>query len=42
MYSVFCLGTFREMGQVPGVIRRFGGAEQLQATVQEIQQRLYA
>jgi hypothetical protein len=30
------------MGQVVGVIRRFGDAERLQETMQEIQQRLYA
>jgi hypothetical protein len=36
------LGTFREMGQVPGVIRRFSGAERLQETARETQRRLYA
>ena len=39
---VFRLSPFREMGQTPGVIRRFGGAEQLQKAVVEIQRRLYA
>ncbi len=29
-------------GQVMGVIRRFGGAERLQGTLEEIQARLYA
>jgi type I restriction enzyme R subunit len=39
---VFRTSPFREMGQVPGVIRRFGGADQLQETLDEMQQRLYA
>ena len=39
---VFRLRPFREMGQVPGVIQRFGGPEQLQETVREVQRRLYA
>jgi type I restriction enzyme R subunit len=39
---VFRLSPFREMGQAPGVIRRFGDAQRLQATLQEMQQRLYA
>jgi len=30
------------MGQSPGVIQRFGGAERLQEAVREMQQRLYA
>jgi type I restriction enzyme R subunit len=38
---VFRLSPFREMGRAVGVIRRFGGAEQLQTTVQEMQERLY-
>jgi len=38
---VFRLSPFREMGRAVGVIRRFGGAEQLQATVREMQERLY-
>jgi hypothetical protein len=29
------------MGKAVGVIRRFGGLEQLQTTVQEMEQRLY-
>jgi type I restriction enzyme R subunit len=39
---VFRTSPFREMGQAPGVIRRFGGAERLQETVHEMQRRLYA
>lgn len=39
---VFRLSPFREMGQAPGVIRRFGGAEGLQEMLDELQQRLYA
>jgi type I restriction enzyme R subunit len=39
---VFRLSPFREMGKAVGVIRRFGDAEHLQTTVQEMQQRLYA
>ena len=39
---VFRLSPFREMGQVPGVIQRFGGAEPLQKAVREVQRRLYA
>ena len=38
---VFRLSPFREMGQTPGVIRRFGGAERLQETVREVQRRIY-
>jgi len=30
------------MGQVVGVIRRFGDAEQLKETVREMQRRIYA
>jgi len=29
------------MGRAVGVIRRFGGPEQLQSTVREMQERLY-
>lgn len=39
---VFRLSPFREMGRAVGVIRRFGGPEQLQTTVREMQERLYA
>jgi len=38
---VFRLSPFREMGKAVGVIRRFGDVEHLQATMQEMQQRLY-
>jgi hypothetical protein len=40
--GVFLLNPFREMSRAVGVIRRFAGAEQLQATLREMQQRLYA
>ena len=40
--SVFRLSPFREMGQAPGVIRRFGGAEALRRTLQAIQEKLYS
>jgi len=39
---VFRLSPFREMGQAPGVIQRFGGTEQLHETLDEMQRRLYA
>ncbi len=39
--DVFRLSPFREMGQAPGVIERFGGAESLRQTLAEMQQRLY-
>ncbi|MBI4517196.1 MAG: DEAD/DEAH box helicase family protein [Deltaproteobacteria bacterium] len=39
--DVFRLSPFREMGQAPGVIERFGGAESLRQTLTEMQQRLY-
>ena len=38
---VFRLSPFREMGRAVGVIRRFGQIEHLQATMEEMQQRLY-
>ena len=41
-FGIFDLSSFREMGQSPGVIQRFGGAERLQEAVREMQQRLYA
>jgi hypothetical protein len=37
---VFRLSPFREMGRAVGVIRRFAGAEQLQAILREMQQCL--
>jgi hypothetical protein len=39
---VFRLSPFREMGQTPGVIHRFGGTAPLQEALGEIQRRLYA
>jgi type I restriction enzyme R subunit len=39
---VFRLSPFREMGQAPGVIQRFGGTEGLQDALDEVQRRLYA
>ena len=39
---VFRLSPFREMGQAVGVIRRFGDVGRLQATMREMQGRLYA
>ncbi len=41
MVNIFRLSPFREMGKAVGVIRRFGDVEHLQATMQEMQQRLY-
>ncbi len=39
--DVFRLSPFREMGQAPGVIKRFGGAEPLRTALGEMQRRLY-
>ncbi|MBN1815674.1 MAG: carboxypeptidase regulatory-like domain-containing protein, partial [Anaerolineae bacterium] len=39
---VFRLSPFREMGQAPGVIERFGDAAQLQEALDQVQRRLYA
>ena len=39
--AVFRLSPFREMGQAPGVIKRFGSVNALRDTLQEIQKRLY-
>ena len=39
--DVFRLSPFREMGQAPGVIQRFGGIEVLRTVLGEIQRRLY-
>jgi len=39
--EVFRLSPFREMGQAPGVIQRFGGADVLRTALGEMQQRLY-
>jgi type I restriction enzyme, R subunit len=38
---VFRLSPFREMGQAPGVIQRFGNTIALRNTLSEIQKRLY-
>ena len=38
----FRVSPFREMGQAPGVIQRFGGPERLHETLDEVQRRLYA
>ncbi len=41
--AVFRVSPFREMGEVRGVVARFGGdARRLRDTVDEIQRRLYA
>lgn len=39
--EVFRLSPFREMGQAPGVIKRFGSADALRDTLHDMQQRLY-
>lgn len=39
--QVFRISPFREMGQAPGVIQRFGGVDQLRDTLVEMQKRLY-
>lgn len=39
--DVFRLSPFREMGQAPGIIQRFGGAELLRTALGEMQRRLY-
>lgn len=38
---VFRLPPFLEMGQAPGVVRRFGSTERLQESLREMQQRIY-
>ena len=38
---VFQLSPFREMGQAVGVSRRFGDAQRLRASLNEMQARLY-
>jgi len=40
--TVFRLSPFREMGQAPGVIKRFRGAETLRQTLQAMQEKLYS
>jgi type I restriction enzyme R subunit len=39
--AIFRLSPFREMGQAPGVITRFGGENPLRRTLEEIQEKLY-
>ena len=39
--DVFRLSPFREMGQAPGVMQRFGGTEPLRTALGEMQRRLY-
>lgn len=39
--EIFRVSPFREMGLATGIIRRFGGADRLRATLGEVQQRLY-
>lgn len=39
--EVFRLSPFREMGQAPGVIQRFGTIENLRQALDEVQRRLY-
>jgi type I restriction enzyme, R subunit len=38
---VFRVSPFTEMGQAPGVTKRFGSPEKLGETIQQIQQRIY-
>ena len=38
---VFRLPPFLEMGQAPGVVRRFGSTERLQDSLREMQKRIY-
>lgn len=40
--AIFRVSPFREMGEVRGVIARFGDAARLRATIDELQRRLYA
>jgi len=39
---VFRVSPFSEMGQAPGVARRFGSPEKLSEAIQQIQQRIYS
>ena len=39
--EVFRLSPFREMGQVSGVVQRFGTIKNLRQAIKEVQQRLY-
>lgn len=40
--AIFRVSPFREMGEVRGVIARFGDAQRLRNTLNELQRRLYA
>ncbi len=41
--NIFRVSPFREMGEVRGVVKRFGGQpQQLRQTLDEMQRRLYA
>ncbi|MFL5804838.1 MAG: EcoAI/FtnUII family type I restriction enzme subunit R [Roseiflexaceae bacterium] len=40
--AIFRVSPFREMGEVRGVIARFGDAQRLRMALDELQQRLYA
>lgn len=40
--AIFRVSPFREMGEVRGVVARFGDARRLRETVDELQRRLYA
>ncbi|MCS6841147.1 MAG: DEAD/DEAH box helicase family protein [Roseiflexaceae bacterium] len=39
---VFRLPPFLQMGQAPGVVRRFGSTERLQQSLRELERRIYA
>ncbi|HAY85930.1 MAG TPA: hypothetical protein DCY42_13745, partial [Chloroflexi bacterium] len=39
---VFRLSPFREMGQAPGVAKRFGSLPTLQKSLTELQERIYS
>ena len=40
--AIFRVSPFREMGEVRGVVARFGDARRLRETIDELQRRLYA
>jgi len=40
--AIFRISPFREMGEVRGVVARFGDARRLRETIDELQRRLYA
>jgi len=40
--AIFRISPFREMGEVRGVVARFGDARRLRETIDELQWRLYA